>query len=34
MQRGTYQLKKKNKKTKDGENLYFKALVNRFWLTS
>ena len=22
------------KKTKDGENLFFKALANRFWLTS
>ena len=22
------------KKTKDGENLFFKVLVNRFWLTS
>ena len=21
------------KKTKDGENLFFKALANRFWLT-
>ena len=31
MQRETYQLKKK---TEDGENLFFKALVNRFWLTS
>ena len=23
-----------NKKTEDGENLFFQALVNRFWLTS
>ena len=22
------------KKTEDGENLFFKALANRFWLTS
>ena len=38
MQRETCQLKKnknKNKKkTEDGENLFFKALVKRFWLTS
>ena len=24
----------KGKKTEDGENLFFKALANRFWLTS
>ena len=30
MYRETCQLEK----TKDGENLHFKALVNRFWLTS
>ena len=34
MKKETYQLKKKQKKTEDGENLFFKALVNRFWLTS
>ena len=32
MQRETRELKKT--KTEDGENLFFKALVNRFWLTS
>ena len=25
---------KKNKKTEDGENLFFESLVTRFWLTS
>ena len=32
MQRETYQFKKKKKKKKkeDGENLFFKALTNRF----
>ena len=38
MQRETCQLKKKKekkkKKTEDGENLFLKALANRFWLTS
>ena len=36
MQKETYQLKKKKKKkkTEDGEKIFFKALVNRFWLTS
>ena len=29
-ERKTYQLEK----TKDGENLFFKSLANRFWLTS
>ena len=31
MQREMRQLKKK---AEDGENLFFKALANRFWLTS
>ena len=31
MQRETCQLEKK---TEGGENLFFKALANRFWLTS
>ena len=26
-------IEKKNKKKEDGEDLFFKALVNRFWLT-
>ena len=34
MQRETCQLEKKKKKKKDGENLFFKALANRFCLTS
>ena len=34
MQKETHELKKKTKKTEDGEHLFFKALVNRFWLTS
>ena len=32
MQRETCQLEKKTK-TEDSENLFFKALANRFWLT-
>ena len=34
MWRETRRFKKKKKKKKDGKNLFFKVLVNRFWLTS
>ena len=33
MWRETRRFKKKKKKN-DGKNLFFKVLVNRFWLTS